>query len=532
MDIDNLPMFKLLGLKNLNPEQEAFIFVNSDGSDERITLQDLYSNSNRLARILLSHGIGDGDSFSLIMRNHPEFIYAMLAAITIGATVIPIDPRSRGSKLSYQIINSNSKGILCTGEFLDSIKEISNEIDNVSFRGVIYKDHHKTPIASNFFNISQMLGNEDPELPAETVDFDPKRPGQIIYTSGTTGDPKGVVMRSDRYMFYGLLGNIFGYQKDDIPYTGLSLTHGNAQAVTAFTSLSQGIKAVISEKFTKSKIWDICRKYGCTTFSLLGGMMMGIYSEPRKEDDADNPVRLVVSAGTPKTIWKEFEERFNVKIFEWYGAVEGGLCYNPPGTGPIGSFGKPPEFIYEMKIAREDDTECEPGEVGELIFRPVQGDPEVEYYRNEKASKAKTRGGWQRSGDMCHRDADGWFYFDFRKGGGLRRHGDFIQPEFVEKIFSELAEISDVCVYGIPAETGAPGESDIIAAIVLVKDKEIDPTALFRSISKTLDNNSIPSYIQVVDEIPKTASEKNLDRVLRDEFSKNASNVYKYIDYR
>ena len=92
---------------------------------------------------------------------------------------------------------------------------------------------------------------------------------------------------------------MLGYQADDRPYTGLSLTHGNAQAVTLGPSLHMGLRAVFSRRFTKSRLWDICRRYGCTTFSMLGGMATAIYSEPPRANDADNPVRMVIDAGMP-----------------------------------------------------------------------------------------------------------------------------------------------------------------------------------------------------------------------------------------
>jgi crotonobetaine/carnitine-CoA ligase len=155
----------------------------------------------------------------------------------------------------------------------------------------------------------------------------------------------------------------------------------------------------------------------------------------------------------------------------------------------------------------------------------------VEYYGKKEASEAKTRGGWLWTGDMCHRDKDGWFYFDFRKGGGLRRAGDFIMPEYVEAVLAEHPDVNDVCVYGIPAESGAPGESDLVAAVVPVEGKIIDPKSIFEICKKGLERNAIPSYLQIVNEIPKTASEKNLDRLLREEFSKDAKNVYKLDDY-
>jgi len=179
----------------------------------------------------------------------------------------------------------------------------------------------------------------------------------------------------------------------------------------------------------------------------------------------------------------------------------------------------------------EDDTECEPGETGELISRVVTGETEVDYYGNKEASESKTRGGWLRSGDMVHEDEEGWLYFDFRKGGGLRRQGDFIMPEYVEGVMAEHPDVTDICVYGIKAASGAPGESDLVAAIVPAEGKTPDLKSIFDLCMNGLERNSVPSYIQVVEEIPKTASEKNLDRLLREEFNAEADNVYRFEDY-
>ncbi len=314
------------------------------------------------------------------------------------------------------------------------------------------------------------------DRPAETVDIrleSEADPLQIIYTSGTTGDPKGVVMQNGRYGGMSMLGRfIFQFQPTDKLYTGLSLTHGNAQAVTLSAALCIELPAVISRRFTKSRLWDICRKHGCTTFSQLGGMATAIYSEPVKENDADNPVRMLTSAGMPHAIWEAFEKRFDLKIFEWYGAVEGGLAFKPIGQGPIGSFGKPGPGL-EMKILDENDEECPPFVPGEICSRPATGESaEVEYHGNPEASEKKTRGGWLRSGDIGHTDEEGWLFFDYRKGGGIRRSGDFVNPGFVEKVIAEHPDVSDVCVYGIPAKSGAPGEKDVVAAIVPVAGEE------------------------------------------------------------
>jgi crotonobetaine/carnitine-CoA ligase len=523
---------ELANIVEEKPDFPVLTFENGDYPEEVLTYRDIFENSCRIAHALLKNGIGQGDTFAVFMRNHPEFVYSLLAASMTGAVMVPIDPRSKEEKLQYQLSNSGARGVIFTNELTPQVEPVLKSLPDLKVLGVVYKPGFEEPANHLYPSINEILA-EPCSGPVDRPKSDPGVPLEIIYTSGTTGNPKGVRVTEDRLVTYKLLAKmVWQYRDDDVLYTGLSLTHGNAQAVTLIPSLSLGIRAVFSRSFTKSRIWDICRKYGCTTFSLLGGMMMGIYSEPPRDNDGDNPVRVVLSAGTPVAIWEAFEKRFQVQIHEWYGAVEGGFAHKPPGQGPIGSFGKSLPGMMEMKVVREDDTECEPGEIGELICRMVQGETRVEYHGNPRASSEKTRGGWLRTGDMCHRDADGWFFFDFRKGGGLRRQGDFIQPDYVEKVIAEHPDVSEVCVYGIPAASGAPGESDLVAAVVPFAGRTIDPKSLFEACLKRLERNSVPSYIQVVDEIPKTVSEKNLDRVLREQFSPDAPNVYRFENFR
>ena len=508
------------------PDFKVVAFEQGDFSVEALTYQNIVINGRKIVKELEKAGIGKGDTFALLMRNHPEFVYSLYAGAAIGAVMTPIDPRIKAERLKFVLKDSRSKGIIFTSELMGSVEEALRGLPEINVIGVAHKDGMDVSVVDKYPNLNEILSGPEVPPPDQRND-DLNTPLEIIYTSGTTGVPKGVFIKSTRIATYSQMAKfVWQYNQDDKLYTGLSLTHANAQGVTLFPSLLLSIPSIISRKFTRSRIWDICRKYGCTTFSLLGGMMMGIYSVPKRPDDADNPVRLLLSAGTPRGLLEDFEKRFNVRIHDWYAALEGGFAHKPPGVGPIGSFGKPLEGMMEMKVVREDDTECESGEIGEIVSRLMGQETEVEYVGNKGASHEKTRGGWLRSGDMGHVDEDGWFFFDYRKGGGLRRSGDFIQPESVEAAIAEHPDVTDVCVYGIPAASGAPGESDVVAAVVTVAGAEADPQSIFQICKDKLEGNAVPSYLQVVEEIPKTASEKNLDRRLKDEFRKDAQNVF------
>jgi len=491
------------------------------------TYADLWTNGQRIAAALLARGMAKGDRFALMMRNHPEFVETMVAASVAGCVFVPIDPRTRGEKLAYALRDSGCRGVVCADYALVELIAVRDRLPALEWLLVLEsREEPGSPGAADVPGAEAMAGVLDAPVRALDVRVDlPADPLEIIYTSGTTGDPKGVVCSNGKYVAASLIGHLVGFEPSDRPYNGLSLTHGNAQLITLAPSLAMGLRCVFSRRFTKSRIWDVTRRHGCTHFNLLGGMATAIYSEPPRPDDADNPVRMVISAGMPAALWEAFERRFDVRVLECYGAVEGGLAIKPVGVGPVGSFGKPPPNL-EMRVVDEHGVECPPGVVGELISRPATGeDAEVEYFKNPEASRAKVRGGWLRSGDMCHRDADGWYFFDYRKGGGIRHNGDFVNPGFVEKVIAEHPAVDDVFVYGVPAASGAPGEKDVVAAVVPADADRFDAAGVFAACRKGLEPNFVPSYLQVVDEIPKTASEKPQERFLLDLFATRPERV-------
>jgi len=506
------------------PDLDVLTFEH-EGHTETRTFQQLWHNAQRIANGLADRGVGQGDRFALLMLNRPEFVECMIAAGILGAVFVPVDPRTRGDKLAFMLRDAGCVGVVCEPTAQETVHECLVSVPSLAW--VYVQGAAARPGPGGFTAaLDSLLSAPLPPL-REVRAAQLSDTMQIMYTSGTTGDPKGVVVRHARFAFVAKQGElVFGYRPSDRPYTGLSLTHGNAQFLTLAPSLKMGLRAVISRKFTKSRLWEVVRRHGCTTFSLLGGMVTAIYSEPPRADDADNPVRFVISAGMPAALWEAFAQRFGVQIFEFYGAMEGGMTINPIGEGPVGSCGRVAPGL-QARVVDECGQDVPPGTPGELWFRPSDGSaPVVEYFRNPQASAAKTAGGWLRSGDIVTMDADGWVFFCHRQGGGIRHNGDFISPAHLEKVIAEHPGVSDVAVYGVPAASGAAGEMDVVAAIVPTAGLPFDAASVFAWCRERVEPNAVPAWLQEVAELPKTASEKVQPRFLLQMFNEKSAPLH------
>jgi len=509
------------------PDLDVLTFVTvtrgSDFSDEIRTYQDLWNNGQRMAQGLIEAGMAEGEAFAIIMQNHPEFVDLMVASSIANSIFVPIDPRTRGEKLKYMLTFTGCRGVVIADYAAPALAQVIGDVKGLDWVWVLETGEGDVSGLGEFKSLREILARPVPNIAPRATD--PAHPMQMLFTSGTTGDPKAILAPYARFGAISSLGPALGLRPDDRPYTGLSLTHANAQIITLGNILKMGLRGVIGRRFTKSRLWDITRHYGCTVFNLLGGMINAIYSEPVKPDDADNPVRYVLSAGMPAAIWEDFARRFDVEIYEFYGCAEGGLTLNPPGAGPVGSIGKPPPGLI-CKIFDEDDNEVAPGEKGQICFKNADGsDIEVVYFKNPEASAEKTRGGWFRSGDIGHKDEDGWVYFDYRAGSGIRRNGDFVNIPFVEKAIAEEETVDDVFVYGVHTPDNAPGEKEIVAAIVPTDPDSFDAAALFDYCRRVLEANFVPSFLHIVDKIPKTASEKPQERFLLEDFERGGAGI-------
>ena len=501
--------------KQPHKEILSFVTINGDGDlvSEIRSYQQLFDNAKALAVTLTELGLSKNQQIAIIMNNHPEFVETMIAASIIGATFVPIDPRTSGEKLAYMLDFTECKGVISADDCKANIVAIEKDCPHLEWLISLSNEHaiSSTPTASklntcHYIDSHKHFGKLINKTHQELSD-----PMFMMFTSGTTGKPKAVIYSHHKYLDPIDKIKKAGFKPDDKLYTGLSLTHINAQN-TLRTSLALAVPAVISRKFTKSRLWDICRHYQCTQFTLLGGMIPEIYAVTPQANDADNPVRVITSSGMPAHLWEDFARRFDVAIFEVYGSTEGGALTNPPGIGPVGSIGKP-SLDWEAAILDDEGVACEPYQRGEICFRRKDRAPiTVCYYKAQQTSSEKVRDGWLHMGDMGHKDDKGWFFFHFRTGGGVRKNGDFINTTLVESILAKSPLIDDVFVYGVTTKKNVAGEKKLVAAVVPRNKNDFTEDIFYHDCKIHLEKNDIPDIVQILDSIPKTASQKPIEQ--------------------
>jgi fatty-acyl-CoA synthase len=163
------------------------------------------------------------------------------------------------------------------------------------------------------------------------------------------------------------------------------------------------------------------------------------------------------------------------------------------------------------RLAREDGTEPDPGEVGELLL----SGPMVMhgYWRDHAATEATITDGWLRTGDLASRDADGFFTIVDRKKDVIITGGLNVYPAEVEAALYRCEGIAEAAVVGVPDRRW--GEA-VTAFVVAAPGAELDPGAVIDACRGRIAGYKAPKRVQIVAELPRTASGKVRKAVLRE----------------
>jgi crotonobetaine/carnitine-CoA ligase len=471
--------------------------------DTEFSWRDVLANANRAANGLLELGVRPGERVAILMGNRPEFLWAHLGILFIGAHSVPVNISQRGATLQHILADSESVAAIFQDDLRDALLAIREGCPELR-RTVVVDGRAGGGVDWDFDRVMASADTE-PDVELEV----PSGGVGMLYTSGTTGPPKGVVATNYDTSPLAILLQASGVQPGETMYSPLPLFHGNALLVSAIGSMMLDARFALGEKFSASRFFDECRRYDAVEFNSLGGMISILLKQPPRPDDADNPVRTVLSAGCPADRWEEFERRFGVRIIEWFGMVDApGILMNDEGR--VGSIGRAKAGV-EYRVVDDDDEPLPPNRVGELVFRHPKGRMTY-YHRMPDATDLAYRGGWFHSGDLAEYDEDGFFYYRGRKKESMRRLGENISAWEIETVLNQHPLVQESAACAVRSELG---EDEVKVCIVPQPGAQPTPEEIVDFCSGRMAYYAIPRYVEIVDTLPKTETQRIQYGILR-----------------
>jgi len=485
--------------------------------DTEISYRELDEMSSHFAGGLRKLGVSKGDKVVLYMPNSIEFLYAWFGTMKLGAVAVPLNISLKGPLLSYQITDSGAKVAVVSRQLLPHYIDVKNSLENIVY-------HITDESVNGFTHFKELLNATPVEKPVEVR---PSDPATIMYTSGTTGPPKGVVLPHNAYINTALMNSAIAEAREgDVFYSTVPFFHTSGQLQIVLPALLNDLTAAFDPWFHASKFWENAAKYGATVIFLISSMVNILLKQPESPYDRQHSVRVAMTGGSTRETWIQFEKRFGVKVLEGYGMTE--TCaiaiFNRGDEVRVGSVGKPLPY-FEMIIADSEDNELPPGKVGELLIRPKK--PFVmmsEYYRKPEETVKTWRNLWFHTGDLFYRDEDGFYYFVGRLKESIRRRGENISPYEIENVVNKHPAVMESAAVGVPSEMG---DEDVKIYLKLKDGAEFDYLEFLQWCDKNLPYYMVPRYIEVVEEIPKTPTQRIQRYLLKEKGVGNAFDAYK-----
>lgn len=477
---------------------------------ESYTYAELVAAASAIGGGFRDLGVGRQDRVLLMLDNHCDYVVSWLGLSLSAMVEVPINTAYKESLLSYLINDSEAETIVIDEAYLDRLRAVAPDLERLK-TVVVRGDPAKADLPGlAVVDFARLRASE----PAAIEHTDPWDLIAIMYTSGTTGPSKGVLVTHGHAYSYCTPFYWNAAAPDDVALVALPLFHVGGQWAGVYNALIAGASAAIVPRFSATSYWDDVRRYGCTFTLILGAMATFLYGQPPSPSDADNPMtRAIVVPVLPEV--REFEERFGLQVGTAYGMTEtASAILAPYGEAiPVGCGWIRDD--YEARIVDENDMEVERGTVGELVLRPrEQWSIMAGYLGKPEATTHAWRNLWFHTGDAFRQDDEGQFYFIDRTKDAIRRRGENVSSFEVESQIVAMDEVFECAVIGVASEHT---EQEIKAVVVPAPGATIDPARLITDLAAKLPYFMVPRYVEILDELPKTPTQKIRKQVLRDD---------------
>ena len=472
------------------PDHPAIIF-----KETSLTYSELNSRANRIANALKANGIQRGDRVGLYLPNIPEFAICYLAIMKVGAIAVSINTMFKSEEVKY-IVNDSEPKIIFT------VAELVQNIDRANCTCV-----EKVVVCEG----NDWITKESSQ--AETVEMKQNDPAVLLYTSGTTGFPKGATL-SHGNVISNMQATVHhaAFTHNDRMILFLPLFHVFGQNFIMNATFAARGTLVMHRRFVLNEVLNSIQRHRVTMFFAVPTIYITLLNTDLSGYDLGS-IRYDFSAAAtmPQEISRAWTERFGRRIYEGYGLTETSpfACYNHDVHHKFGSVGTAIKD-FEIKILDPDDKELPRGKWGEICIKG----PGVMlgYWKRPDDTKFALRNGWLHSGDIGMMDEEGYVFIMDRVKDMINAAGFKIWPAEVEKFLYQHEAIKEVAVYGVPDPI--KGEA-VKAAVVLKQGASATSDEIIAFCRERIASYKVPAVVELMTELPKSATGKILKRVLR-----------------
>jgi cyclohexanecarboxylate-CoA ligase/acyl-CoA synthetase len=495
-----------------------------------LTWAQLRGQAYRLAARLKGFGIEQGDRVQMQTPSWNEFVVVYVALARIGAVLVPTMPIYRWDEVTYAINHAEAKISVVCGEYrrfdyLGMVRDIRANCPSLEHVITIRVDE-AGPGEHRFEDLIGADGSGE-DVPGDDVlgpRPDADAPHCIIYTSGTESRPKGCYHTFNTVAFtvVSLAGDVLGMGPDDVMFMPSPITHATGLAMGVTSPLVRGAGTHLMDSWEAGAALTRINEHGCTL--AMGAtpfvqMILDAY-EPGRDDISSLRTFLSAGAPIPEKLLGDWRERFpECLLLPVYGRSEGLVvtsCRRDDAPEKVlGSDGKAISGVV-LEIRDEEGNEVPAGEEGEICHGGAG--LMLGYWRDpERTAEAIDDRGISRSGDLGKVDAEGYMRVTGRIKDLIIRGGTNISAREVEEHLLTHPKVAGVAMVGMPDRV--LGER--ACAFVVPKDP-VDGVPTLEELTGYLRGErqiavvKLPERLEILDELPMTATGKIQKFVLRD----------------
>ena len=455
-----------------------------------------------VAARLHAAGVRPGRAVHLALANGPAFVAVWLAAVRLGAVIVPSDPFGWAPELAGHISRTNPAVGFCStdraGEYRRAVEEAREPAPGLAMEVVATDEHapHLDDVIGEVGRYTAAPGRPD---------LGPRQAAAIMFTSGTTGRPKGVEITQANYAFCGsIMAERAGFGPDHRLLVVLPLFHGNAQYYSFAAAISSGAAVVLQPSFSASRFCAQAAAGAATAASLFAAPMRMILAR-----GAAGPALALDHCWYAQNVndaqYAQLSELFGCLPRQLYGMTETlPAVLTEPREDPVpSSMGRrTPGCLVDIQDAA--GRSLPDGEVGELVVGGERGITLFARYLDDPAiTEASFRDGWFLTGDRARRDAGGRHYFDGRHSEVLKVSGENVSVVAVEAVLAAHPAVLEAAVVGRPD----PIRDEVPVGFVVARDPARPPSVaeLLGWCGERLGKAAMPRDLTLLEELPRTS---------------------------